>query len=92
MDRQGEEKEGSHILILLERVVEKHTVNVEKAALRYNLSLREVEVVRLICEGYTNREIAEKLYISEYTVKDHIKNTMRKMEVATRNEIVALLI
>jgi DNA-binding CsgD family transcriptional regulator len=92
LDRQGEEKKASHIMILLERVVEKHTVNVKEVASRFNLSLREVEVVGLVCEGYTNREIGEKLYISEHTVKDHIKNIMRKMDVATRNGIVAVLI
>jgi DNA-binding CsgD family transcriptional regulator len=92
LDRQGEEKEASHIMILLERVVEKHTVNVEEVAGRFNLSLREVEVVSLVCEGCTNREIGGKLYISEHTVKDHIKNIMRKMQVATRNGIVAVLI
>jgi DNA-binding CsgD family transcriptional regulator len=92
LDRQGEEKKASHIMVLLEQVVEKHTVNVEKVADRYNLSLREVEVVGLVCEGYTNREIGEKLFISEHTVKDHIKNIMRKMNVATRNGIVAVLI
>jgi DNA-binding CsgD family transcriptional regulator len=92
LDRRGEGKEASHIMILLERVVEKHTVNLQEVALRCQLSLREVEVVGLVCEGLTNREIGEKLYISEHTVKDHLKNIMRKMKVATRNEIVAVLI
>lgn len=91
LDRRGEGKKASHIMILLERVVEKHTVNLEEVALRYHLSLREVEVVGLICGGHTNREIGEKLYISEHTVKDHLKNIMRKMKVTTRNEMVAVL-
>lgn len=90
--RRGEEKETSHIMVLLERVTEKHSLNYEGLTERFALSKREVEVVRLICEGRTNREIGEKLYISEYTVKDHIKNIMRKMDVATRNEIVAVLL
>jgi DNA-binding CsgD family transcriptional regulator len=90
--RGGGENEDSHIMVLLERVAEKHSLNYDKVADRFTLSKREVEVVRLICEGCTNREIGDKLYISEHTVKDHIKNIMRKMEVDTRNEIVAVML
>jgi DNA-binding CsgD family transcriptional regulator len=92
ISRRMAEGEVSHIMVLLERVAEKHSLNYESVAERFTLSKREVEVVRLICEGRTNREIGEKLYISEYTVKDHIKNIMRKMEVASRNELVAVLL
>lgn len=35
---------------------------------------------KYICEGFTNREIAENRFISEYTVKVHIKNIMKKMQ------------
>ena len=86
------EGEVSHIMVLLERVVERRTIHFSEVAERYQLSKREIEVVRMICEGCTNREIGEKLYISEHTVKDHIKNIMRKMEVASRNELVAVLL
>jgi DNA-binding CsgD family transcriptional regulator len=79
-------------MVLLEKVADKHVLNYAGVAGRYNLSKREVEVVRLICAGCTNRDIGGRLFISEHTVKDHIKNIMRKMEVATRNEIVAVLI
>jgi DNA-binding CsgD family transcriptional regulator len=90
--RRGAEDQGSHVMVLLEKVAEKHVLNYAGVAGRYNLSKREVEVVRLICAGCTNRDIGGRLFISEHTVKDHIKNIMRKMEVATRNEIVAVLI
>ena len=92
ISRRMAEGEVSHVMVLLERVAEKHSLNYESVAERFALSKREVEVVRLICEGITNREIGEKLYISEHTVKDHIKNIMRKMEVASRNELVAVLL
>jgi DNA-binding CsgD family transcriptional regulator len=92
LDRRGTGAEAGHIMILLERVVEKHTIDLQEIGQRHRLSPREVEVVGLVCEGRTNREIGEKLYISEHTVKDHLKNIMRKMEVATRNEMVAVLI
>ncbi len=92
ISRRMAEGEVSHIMVLLERVAEKHSLNYESVAERFALSKREVEVVRLICEGFNNREIGQKLYISEHTVKDHIKNIMRKMEVASRNELVAVLL
>ena len=79
-------------MVLLEKVVERRTIHFGEVAERYQLSKREIEVVRMICEGWSNREIGEKLYISEHTVKDHIKNIMRKMEVASRNELVAVLL
>jgi ATP/maltotriose-dependent transcriptional regulator MalT len=92
ISRRMAEGETSHIMVLLEKVVERRTIHFGEVAERYLLSKREIEVVRMICEGWSNREIGEKLYISEHTVKDHIKNIMRKMEVASRNELVAVLL
>lgn len=92
ISRRMAEGEVSHIMVLLEKVVERRTIQFSDVAERYQLSKREIEVVRMICEGFSNREIGEKLYISEHTVKDHIKNIMRKMEVASRNELVAALL
>jgi DNA-binding CsgD family transcriptional regulator len=92
ISRRMAEGELSHIMVLLEKVVERRTIHFSEVAERYQLSKREIEVVRMICEGRNNREIGEQLYISEHTVKDHIKNIMRKMEVASRNELVAVLL
>lgn len=52
-----------------------------------NLSLRETEIAKLVSQGATNKEIAEKLYISESTVKVHIKNILRKLELRNRQQI-----
>lgn len=43
------------------------------------LSQRENEILQLMAEGYTSREIADKLFISEFTVQTHRKNMLRKM-------------
>ena len=45
------------------------------------LSERELELIRLIADEYTMREIAEKIYLSEHTVKTHRKNIMAKLDV-----------
>lgn len=57
-----------------------------------SLTGRELEIVRLIIGGATNAEIAAKLYISENTVKVHIKNINRKLGVANKYELLVALI
>ena len=52
------------------------------------LSTREAEVITLIAEGYTNAQIADKLYISNHTVNTHRKNVMSKLGVKNTAGIV----
>jgi DNA-binding NarL/FixJ family response regulator len=51
------------------------------------LTEREREVVKLIAEGLTNREIGETIFVSESTVKFHVRNVMRKLDVHHRAEV-----
>jgi DNA-binding CsgD family transcriptional regulator len=48
------------------------------------LSRREVEVVRLVGAGRTNREIAQELFLSKRTVDMHVRNVLRKLDVRSR--------
>lgn len=48
------------------------------------LSPREIEVARLVAEGWTNRQIAERLYLSPRTVGHHVSKAMRKIGVSSR--------
>jgi NarL family two-component system response regulator LiaR len=50
------------------------------------LTQREVEVLRLIAQGYENREIAEKLVISDATVRTHVSNILGKLHLASRTQ------
>lgn len=52
------------------------------------LTPREKEVLSFVADGLTNREIANKLFISEKTVKNHITSVFRKLEVNGRTEAV----
>lgn len=54
------------------------------------LTEREVEVLREVADGNRNREIAERLFISEETVKVHIKHIMEKLGAADRTQAVAI--
>jgi transcriptional regulator EpsA len=53
------------------------------------LSKRELEILHCLCAGKTNLEIAQQLYISEFTVKNHVKNVLLKLNVNTRAQAVA---
>lgn len=56
----------------------------------HELSLRELEVLRLMAKGYTNEEVADELVIAVGTVKNHVTNIYRKLpNVRTRSEAVA---
>jgi ATP/maltotriose-dependent transcriptional regulator MalT len=53
------------------------------------LTARELEVLRLVAAGGSNREIGRRLFISERTVKSHMTSLMRKLNVASRTAAVA---
>ena len=52
------------------------------------LTSRETEVLRLLAEGFGNREIAARLEISEHTIKVHIRSILGKLGASTRTEAV----
>jgi DNA-binding NarL/FixJ family response regulator len=52
------------------------------------LTPRELEVLRLIAQGLRNREIAQKLVISEKTVGNHVSNIFTKLQVADRVQAI----
>jgi DNA-binding NarL/FixJ family response regulator len=53
------------------------------------LTKREREVAALVAQGKSNREIAQTLVLSEYTVASHVSNILSKLEFASRTQIVA---
>ncbi|UTG99619.1 response regulator transcription factor [Macrococcoides canis] len=56
------------------------------AHLRNPLSKRELEVLKAMSEGLTNKEIAEQLFVSEKTVKTHVSHIFAKLEVGDRTQ------
>jgi DNA-binding NarL/FixJ family response regulator len=53
------------------------------------LSEREIEVLRYVARGYTNRQIAEALVISEYTARNHVIHILEKLGLSRRAEAAA---
>ena len=56
------------------------------------LTQREIEILRCVAEGNRNREIADRLFISEETVKIHIKHVMEKLGATHRTQAVAIAV
>jgi DNA-binding NarL/FixJ family response regulator len=54
------------------------------------LSLREIEVLRLVARGGTNRKIADEMHVSENTVKTYLRRALEKLDCHSRSEAAAL--
>ena len=61
-------------------------------ALRASLSTREKQVLGMVVLGFSNAEIANKLYVSTATVKSHLNSAFATIGVRTRNEAVELIL
>ncbi len=59
-------------------------------ALEQEPTLREVEVLQLISDGLVNREIGERLFLSEETVKSHVRHLLAKLQARSRAHAVAV--
>jgi len=65
---------------------ELHNADRQQSPPDESLTQREVEVLRLIAQGYENREIGEKLVISDATVRTHVSNILGKLHLASRTQ------
>ena len=78
----------SRVLIILERIRLRHKFSLERAKEQFHLTDRETEVIEHLMKGWTNKEIANEIAISEQTVKEHIKHIMDKTQTTTRTGIL----
>jgi len=56
------------------------------------LTDREMEVLKLVARGMNNRDIAKELFISENTVKNHVRNILEKLQIHSRMEAVMIAV
>lgn len=68
-----------------------HKLDLEEICRKNKLSEREMEILKLILDGRSNREIEEQLFISYHTVKNHIYHLYRKLGVGSRHQLFHLL-
>ena len=69
-----------------------HTYSFDPDRPRPNLTMREKEILRLVCDGQTNAEIATNLRVSRETIKSELKRIFRKIGVANRTQAAVLLV
>jgi len=87
---------GKELLTAIERVTSGKTyfdqlndfIDAPKEFKEFRLSEREIEIIELIAEGCTSKEIATRLFISEHTVKTHRKNIFQKTSVSDSDELI----
>jgi DNA-binding NarL/FixJ family response regulator len=60
----------------------------QQKVLAPKLTDRELQVLKLVAQGLSNREVAEELFISENTVKNHVRNILEKLHLHSRMEAV----
>lgn len=86
---RGEAPLGREIVALLIEGMHSATEGVRARSQMGSLSSREREVLELVSEGRSNKEIAAELFVSEFTAKRHVQNILRKLGVHSRWEASA---
>ena len=85
--RQVNRGESSLHPIIARKVLLELSNPAEKAPSTAHLTPREVEVLQMVAQGLENPEMAEKLVISEATVRTHVSNIMTKLHLASRTQV-----
>ena len=85
-DRGG--VEHARLVVTMEELGRRQNLNTDHAREKFQLTNREQAVVEHLAKGWTNKEIANALLITEQTVKEHIKHIMRKTTATTRTGIL----
>lgn len=71
--------------LVIPRTLRRHVV-------RAPLSHREKQILRLVVRGWTNRQIADELYLAESTVKTHLSSAFAKLDTSSRAEVTDLIL
>jgi DNA-binding CsgD family transcriptional regulator len=85
--------QNSRFLVIMEQL-DQQTLKYPDASMqeRYHLTEREQMVIIYLMLGFTNKEIANRIHLSEYTVKEHLKRIMHKTQTTTRTGLLARMI
>ena len=58
----------------------------------HELTSREIEILQLIAQGKNNKSVAQKLMLSELTIKAHLKNIFKKLKASNRTQAIIIAI
>jgi len=83
---------NTRLLIIMEKLNQKLECPDANIQQRYHLTEREQMVIIYLMLGFTNKEIATRLNLSEYTVKEHLKRIMQKTKTTTRTGLLARMV
>ncbi|MCY0907601.1 response regulator transcription factor [Sulfobacillus sp. hq2] len=85
---RGEASISGDVALKIIRAFSSHDVERQQT----QLTTRELEVLKLVGEGFSNRDIATRLFISENTVKNHLRNILQKLHFENRVQAAAYAI
>ena len=84
-------EETFHILIMIEKIVLRHDTDLDIFKNRFELTDRQMEIVKRLLTGSRNKEIATRLCVCEDTIKVHLKHIMKRLGVHSRTEILSMV-
>jgi DNA-binding NarL/FixJ family response regulator len=90
---RGEATCPAHLCLAMMRYISKKKLEAPdmQAGNAKALTPRQLQLIRLVAEGLTNKEIAANLNLSQFTVKNHLRRVMRQVEAASRHDAVDVL-
>jgi len=81
----------SHTMILIGKISEHRNPDLGRLKKRFQLTERQMMIVKQLFSGLTNKEIADRLYLCEDTIKGHLKHIMKQLGVKSRAEIFSVM-
>jgi len=78
---------GSSIGHKLRRIKQQEFFRQDHKYLFQSLTNREIEIIKVLVQGYNNPQIAQRLFISRYTVEQHRKNINRKLDIHSYSQL-----
>ena len=73
---------------MIEEIGRRQEAMIDQAKEQFGLTTREITVIENLLKGWTNKEIANELKVTEQTIKEHIKHIMAKTKTTTRTGIL----
>jgi DNA-binding CsgD family transcriptional regulator len=77
------------IIFLIEKIMPRHKLDLEKFKKHFELSDRQMEIVKYLLAGLTNKEMADESCVSEDTIKGHLRHIMKRLDVRSRTGILS---